>query len=107
MFQLIEKLRGKPDRTKKQVAFLAALLVAGLIFVVWLTTIYPDFRQTQTQEDKVANLEPSPLGAFASQLSSGISAIKDKFSQIKSSVTSFTTEAIHYSATSTATTTEQ
>ena len=41
MFPLIEKLRQKPSRTKKQIAFVVSFLLAGVIFVIWLSIIYP------------------------------------------------------------------
>jgi hypothetical protein len=88
MFNLIEKLRQKSDRTKKQIAFLTAFFIVGVIFVVWLSVIYPDFRQAQSQEARVSSLEPSPLSSFSDSVSSGVSSIKEKFSEIKTSVSS-------------------
>ncbi len=88
MFNLIEKLRQKPERVKKQIAFLGAFFIAGGIFVVWLSVIYPDFRKSQSQEAAVANLEPSPLSTFADSFFSGISSIREKFGEIKQSVSS-------------------
>ena len=49
MFDLIEKLRQKPNRTKKLIAFLGALLFVGIIFVIWLSVILPDFEHSQTK----------------------------------------------------------
>jgi len=105
MFDFLEKLRTKSDKQKKQIAFCVALLIAGLIFVIWLSVIFPDFQQSQVQENKVENLAPSPFSVFMSQLSSGVSSITGKFSEIKSSVSSFSSAPVEYVATSTATTT--
>ena len=91
MFDFIEKLRQKPDRTKKQIAFLVSLLLAGIIFVIWLSVIYPDFSQTQAKETAVSKQEPSPLSNFSDTFSSGISAIGDQFNKIKESLSSFST----------------
>ena len=91
MFELIEKLRAKPDRTKKQIAFCISLLLAGIIFVIWLTIIYPDFRGKQTKEKTVSSSEPSPFSNFADTFSSGISAIGEQFNKIKESISSFST----------------
>jgi len=105
VFDFLEKLRGKSDKQKKQIAFCLALLFAGLIFVVWLSVIFPGLHQNKVEEDKVANLTPSPFSVFMSQISSGISSIGSKVSEIKSSVSSFSTGPVQYIATSTATTT--
>ena len=98
MFNLIEKLRQKSPRLKKQIAFLTSFSLAGIIFVIWLSIIYPDFRQTQANEQKASSLEPSPISAFGETFSSGISAIKDQFSQLKGAISSFSTDPAHYSA---------
>src|SRR3989344_2334545 len=102
MFDFLEKLRHKPDKQKKQIAFFVAFLFVGIIFVVWLTVIYPDFRQSRVNQEKVANLEPGPFSTFTSQLSNGISSITEKFTEIKDSISSFSTDPAHYSATSSA-----
>ena len=104
MFELIERLRRKPDRTKKQVAFLTAFFVAGVIFVIWLSVIYPDFRKRQKNIDRVANLEPSPLGTLGETFRTGFSAIGEQFTSLKESVSSLTTSPVYYSTTSTTTT---
>ena len=99
MFEFIEKLRQKPDRTKKQIAFLSALFLAGLIFVVWLSVIYPDFKRGQQKEDAVSKLEPSPLSTFGETISTGISAMGDQFSKLKESISSITNNSAYYSTT--------
>ena len=89
MFELIEKLRQKSDRTKKQIAFLVAISFAGIIFVIWLGVVYPDFRNNQLQEQKVSSLEPSPLSNFGVTLSAGFSGIIEQFGVMRSSIESF------------------
>lgn len=100
MFELIERLRRKSDRTKKQVAFLTALFVAGVIFVVWLSVIYPDFRKKQQKINYVSNLEPSPLGTLGDTFRTGLSAIGEQFTSLKEAVSSITTSPSYYSTTS-------
>lgn len=90
MFEYIEKLRQKPEKTKKQVAFLVALTFSGLIFVVWLSVIYPDWRESERKEAKVVKLEPSPMAGFMANLSAGIDGMKDQFSGLKESVSFLT-----------------
>lgn len=100
MFGLIEKLRVKPDRAKKQIAFLIAFLFAGIIFVVWLSAIFPSWRQGQLKEAAASNLEPSPISTFIGTFSSGISAISAEFGQLKDSISSFSTAPAYYNSTS-------
>ncbi len=83
MFETIEKLRNKPERKKKQIAFTIAFSIAGLIFVVWLSVIYPDFRKTEAQEEEASKLQPSPLSVFGDSVSSGFNAIEDEISGLK------------------------
>ena len=82
MFDFIEKLRAKPDRTKKQIAFAVSLFLAGIIFVIWLSVIYPDFSQKQAKQTEVSKQEPSPISNFSDTFSSGISAIGEQFNKI-------------------------
>ena len=91
MFNFLEKLRAKPDRVKKQIAFLTAFFMVGVIFVVWLSVIYPNFRRAQDQEARVSSMEPSPLSTFTDSFVSGVSGIKEKIDEVKESVSSFAT----------------
>ena len=90
MFETIERLRQKPERTKKRVAFLVAFCFAGIIFVIWLSVVYPAFRESGQNEQKVSSSEPSPLSTFEDTLSTGFSAITDQFKLFKSSISSLT-----------------
>lgn len=113
MFELIEKLRKKPEHTKKRYAFLFAFFVSGIIFVVWLSIIVPDFMDQKSKEDKIASLEPSPFGAFWESFKTGTTAIGEQFSEFKKTISSISTNPSYYSATTTsgvlsiATTTEE
>ena len=104
MFEIIEKLRQKSPRVKKQIAFLTSFSLAGIIFVIWLSVIFPDFRQTQANEQKVSNLEPSPISTFGQTFGAGISAIKDQFGKLKNGISSFSTDPAYYSASTSDTT---
>ena len=107
MFEIIEKLRQKPDRTKKQIAFLVALLFAGIIFVIWLTVVYPSFKQDQKKVDAVSKLEPSPLKALGETFSTGASALGEEFGKLRETISSFTTSFTSSSSVSTSTSIEQ
>ncbi len=101
MFELIEKLRKKSDRTKKQVAFLTAFTFASLIFGVWVTIVFPDWRYAQNQEAKADKATPSPTSAISGTFSEGISAIQSQLAQLRQAVDSYSPEPEHYTASST------
>lgn len=101
MFDLIEKLRQKPDRVKKQIAFLVALFLSGIIFVLWLGVIYPDFRRDQSKKESISKSEPSPLGTFKQTFSAGAGAIGEKFSNLKEVIYTFSRESFVDTSTTT------
>ena len=110
MFKYIERLREKPDRIKKQIAFLSAFLFVGIIFVMWLSVIYPDFKQRQSRETEVSRLSPSPIKTFGVSFASSVTAISDQFNKMKELMSSFSSEPAYYSGTTTVisgTTTEE
>jgi len=98
MFDFLEKLREKPERVKKQVAFIVALSISGIIFVVWLSVIFPSWRSSQVETQ---SSEPSPLASFTSTFSSGLSDISSQFSKIKNIVSSLSTSTVYYNSTTT------
>ncbi|MBA3732838.1 hypothetical protein H0W91_00495 [Patescibacteria group bacterium] len=91
MLEILEKVRQKSPRQKKQIAFSFAFFISGLIFVIWLSVIYPDFRQKQIQTQNASSLEPSPLSTFGETLTGGFKAIKDTLSSIKNSSVYYST----------------
>lgn len=101
MFDFLEKLRAKPDRTKKQIAFLSALFFVGIIFVMWLSVIFPNWRESQSKEAKDSKLPPTPISAFFGTFFSGISAISEEFGQLKDSISSFIKAPDYYVSTTT------
>ena len=101
MFETIEKLRDKPESTKKKIAFLISLIVVLIIFVIWLSVIYPDFKKSKLRDESISKIEPSPVSAFTDSLSSGLSSISEQFNKIKEVMSSFSTSAEYYTSTTT------
>jgi hypothetical protein len=89
MFNYIEKLRGKSDRTKKLVAVGVAALCAGIIFIFWYLSVLPSFGQEKEISDRVQDQTPSPISAFAQIISQGTSGIGDQISKLKSASSGF------------------
>lgn len=101
MFETIEKLRDKPERSKKRIAFLVSFLFAGIIFVVWLSVIYPDLKRANSQQDVVSKYEPSPLSAFEDSLSNGFVTFGAEIKSLKDSALLFSTQPEYFYATTT------
>ncbi len=98
MFEFIEKLRQKSDRTKRQIAFVIALSFSGVIFIVWISVIYPDFMRGQAEAERAVSSEPSPLSTFSGTISVGFSAIGEQIGKAKESIFSITKNISDYSA---------
>ena len=69
MLKIIERLRGKSHSAKKRIAFLTAVSVAGFIFVIWLSVIYPNFKEGEEKENKASKYEVTPFSAFSETIS--------------------------------------
>jgi hypothetical protein len=104
MFEYLEKLRAKPPKTKKKVAFLVSFSLAGIIFVVWLTIIFPDFKQTQDKIDNGSSTSTSPFSHFKEMFSNSFYEASDNFKNAKETVSSIG-KTPELNATTTATTT--
>ena len=101
MFKTIEKLRQKPEGTKKRFAFTFAFIFCLIIFAVWLSVVYPNLKQKQAKESEISKLNSNETSAFADTLYSSFSSIKDQISNIKEAVSVFSNPSSYYSSTST------
>lgn len=94
MFEYIEKLRGKPEATKKRIAFFGALVFSFFILVIWLSVVVPKVKNPEVVKEKPTT--PSPLSAIGDNISDGFSSIKEAFSGVKDSVESIGLEMEQY-----------
>lgn len=102
MFELIERIRQKPDSSKKRIALSVAFGFTMIIFIIWLSVVYPDFKDTEDRNKRVAEIkEVTPISNVSTTFSSGFSGIKDQFKSIIDSLKSFSTSPEYYSASST------
>ncbi len=101
MLNLIERLRDKPDKKKKQIAFLVSFFLAGIIFVVWLTVIFPDFRKKQTEADEISRTEQGPTSSLANIFSVARESIDGQFGKIRDFVSNLSSNETYYVSTST------
>lgn len=87
MLNKIEKLREKSPEAKKKIAFLGALFFSGLIFVVWLSIIYPNFKEEKGRKDKVNELHDSPFATFSDLVYSSYLSLKGEANDFKVGLT--------------------
>ncbi|KND49957.1 MAG: hypothetical protein AB198_01390 [Parcubacteria bacterium C7867-003] len=101
MFEYLEKLRQKPDSTKKKIAFLGSFIFTGIIFAFWLLAVYPSFKEDAEIQKKAKSLETSPISSLGSILGDNFSKIKEQISSLKDLGSSFSKEMDYYIASST------
>ena len=89
MFDYIEKLRGKSERTKKLVAAGMAFACAGLILIFWIFSVFPQSIQEKQISDRVQSASPSPFVTFTQIISQGTSGIGGELSKLKSAGSGF------------------
>lgn len=89
MNNFLEQIRKKPDTTKKWYAFAGALTFSGIIFLMWLTVIMPDFTAEQRQKNAALAKEPSPLDTLKETFSMGANAIGSQVDELKDTTETF------------------
>jgi len=105
MFDWIEKIRSAPPSKRRFVAFAAALLVTGCVFVLWLAVWLPADKEKQNEVQKNSAYE-TPAQNFWGNFQTAWSGLSTQFGELKSSVQNIDwSSAEQYKATSTATTT--
>ncbi len=102
MFELLERLRQKPEGVRKRFAFMVAFCVAGTILLIWASVVMLDWNESRTQQAQVEAASASPFSTFGASVATGFSAIGTQLGELKNTFTNLTsTESAHYEATST------
>jgi len=83
MFNFLENIISKPLEVKKRIAFLTAFAFAGFIFVIWLSVVYPDFKNDESAKTANDTKAESPIDTFSGALSEGFYSISSEFSKVK------------------------
>lgn len=83
MLKTIERLRQKSPTQKKRIAFLSALSFSGIIFVIWLSVVYPGFKERSEREANIKNTEVGPFSTFSDIFSSTFISIDGEIQKIK------------------------
>ncbi len=92
MFDFIKNLQEKPEHHRRAITLISSLFISLVIFVVWLSVIFPTSVQT---EKKLAESESSRnaglMDVFSRNVASVSSAFKDQLLSIKDITKLFTT----------------
>lgn len=78
MFKYLDNLRKKPDYYKKRFSILVSFLVVSLIFVVWLSVIYPDVKNITKKKAEIRK-DPTPTNAILGNIFEGFRSLGDSF----------------------------
>jgi hypothetical protein len=99
MFDLIERLRQKPEKTKKRIAFSVAFSFSLTILIVWFTVLYPDFNNDKSGE--VANVSSSgPVENIGDIFRAGFAKVGEAISEVKSTMSDIASTTSTYYGTS-------
>lgn len=99
MFEYLEKLRQKPESSRKKIAFFTSFSVVAVIFAVWLTVIYPDFKKETDQKIAESKTDESTEN-FARTFTEGVGRIGSEIGKVKSLISVFSSATTtYYSAT--------
>jgi len=103
MLDFLDKIREKPNRAKKRIAFFTAFTLTGIIFIFWFVAIYPSFKEQNAIDKKISKLESSPIESVGSVFGENFNKIKEQFGKIKEIGSNFTAEVDYYTANATTT----
>lgn len=81
MFDLLEKIRSRPDSHKKTFSAVASLLVTLVIFGVWITAFSPITRTSEIISQ--AQSQDGPMKNFNRNLAQSFGVIGDQLNFIK------------------------
>jgi len=82
MDSFLEKLRQKPERTRKRIAFASSSVIVGLIAIVWIST--KPFSVPSQSVTTIANNNenPSPLEVARQNLGAAYASLKNQFGSV-------------------------
>ncbi|TAL49567.1 hypothetical protein EPN83_00270 [Patescibacteria group bacterium] len=81
MFETIARWRQKPEGARRRIAFGLSAIVTALIFLVWVSVIFPGSR-TQVVTAKPAG--ETPIATLRSGVAQAYEALRGIFSETKS-----------------------
>lgn len=94
MYEYIEKVRNKHERTKKRIAFVIALSFSLVILFIWITVTLPDIGN-ENKIDAVSTTK-SPVTNFIDVISKSASELQKNVSEVKQVVGQMSSTTIHY-----------
>lgn len=89
MFSLIARVRRKPERVRRQIAFLVAASLTVLIVLVWLVSINASVRDPADSSVTRNAQEKSPLGVLSDTVGAFISDTEAAVRAFKSGLPAF------------------
>jgi amino acid permease len=85
VFQLIEKLRKKPEAARNRIAILTAAAITVIIFLVWLSVL--GVRVDNTEENTAnAGDSASPISILGDNIADIIENVKSQINALKEGI---------------------
>lgn len=100
MFEYLEKVRQKDEKSKKRIAFYCALAFSLVLFLLWLTVSLPQIKSKKIERDAVSETTKSPVTNFMDALSNGVMEIQKSLSEVKAGINMFSSSTAYYVASS-------
>jgi predicted PurR-regulated permease PerM len=108
MFNWLENMRNKSSGTQRLWAFGISLFIVGIIFVIWLAVIFPNFLHNQDMVAKNNQVQQyvTPSQNIWGTIGSLWSGVTSQYNNLQQSMKSINlNNTVQYQATSSATTT--
>jgi hypothetical protein len=89
MQKYIESLKDRPDHHKRRIAFTASATITAIIFILWVTVIFPSNTRTLAlQSEKQAPVGESPINTLQKGVAQAYEGIKSIWSSGNDSIQS-------------------
>ncbi len=89
MFDLIEHLRGKPEKYRKRFSLAVAFFATAVIFAVWASVLFPAGQSrivARAQPEREVQKADSPIATIRKSTAQAFSAIKGILSDSEKSI---------------------
>jgi dihydrodipicolinate reductase len=101
MFEYLDKLRKKEEKTRHRIALSVAFVFSFILFVVWLTVFLPNFEKENQIERLEQSRFKSPVTNFVDALSGSVMKVQESISNAKNMLNGLATSTAYYRASST------
>lgn len=92
MFELIEKLRTKPEKYRRRVAFGASAFITAILFSVWTSVLYPGNQGQILAQQEENPKGDSPIAVIRKSTAQAFDAFKGIWGESERTIIDFQSE---------------